>query len=280
MLSRFLLAQLYFEAVSTKMTLKKIKDLLNKLPTGPKNYDHAYGEAMNRILSHDADQRDLALQVLSWITWSRRPLSTSELQCGLAVEVGDTELNEENIYRIDDIVLVCAGLVTVEESGTIRLVHYTAQEYLERTQKQWFPDAQMNITIICVTYLSFNTFKSGYCQSDNEFEQRLQSHKLYDYAAQNWGYHAREASTLCQGVIEFLQKQAQVEASSQALLVKMTYSSDTGYSQKFPRGMTGLHLVAYFGLEAIFQPLVARTQVDVNSKDDRGPTPLLATAGY
>jgi hypothetical protein len=262
------------------MTLKKIKDLLNKLPTGPKNYDHAYGEAMNRILSHDADQRDLALQVLSWITWSRRPLSTSELQCGLAVEVGDTELNEENIYRIDDIVLVCAGLVTVEESGTIRLVHYTAQEYLERTQKQWFPDAQMNITIICVTYLSFNTFKSGYCQSDNEFEQRLQSHKLYDYAAQNWGYHAREASTLCQGVIEFLQKQAQVEASSQALLVKMTYSSDTGYSQKFPRGMTGLHLVAYFGLEAIFQPLVARTQVDVNSKDDRGPTPLLATAGY
>ena len=55
-------------------------------------------------------------------------------------------------------------------------------------------------------------FKSGICQNDKEFKQRLQSNKLYDYAAHNWGRHARTASTSCQGVMEFLQKQAQVEA--------------------------------------------------------------------
>ena len=257
------------------MTLKKIKDVLKNLPVGPKAYDYAYEEAMKRIFSHDTDSKELARQVLSWITCSRRPLSTSELQYGLAVEVGDTELNKENLLQIEDMVLVCAGLVTVdEESGIIRLVHYTTQEYFERTQRQWFPDAQVYITATCVTYLSFDAFKSGYCQSDEEFEQRLQLNKLYDYAAHNWGHHAREATTLCQGSIEFLQKQAQVEASTQALLAKKIVSSDTLYSQRFPRDVTGLHLAAYFGLEVIFQPLLATAQFYVDSKDNGGRTPL------
>jgi hypothetical protein len=64
----------------------------------------------------------------------------SELQHALAVEVGEAELDEENLPEIEDIVSVCAGLVTIdEESGIIRLVHYTTQEYFERTQRQWFP---------------------------------------------------------------------------------------------------------------------------------------------
>lgn len=38
--------------------------------------------------------------------------------------------------------------------------------------------------------------------------------------------------------------------------------------------MTGLHLVAYFGLEAIFQPLLATAQFHVDSKDNGGRRPL------
>jgi hypothetical protein len=57
-------------------------------------------------------------------------------------------------------VYVCAGLVTVdEESNIIRLVHYTTQECFERTQNDWFPNAETDVTIICVTYLSFRVFK-------------------------------------------------------------------------------------------------------------------------
>ena len=40
-------------------------------------------------------------------------------------------------------VSVCAGLVTVdEESDIIRLVHYTTQEFFERTQNIWFPNCR------------------------------------------------------------------------------------------------------------------------------------------
>jgi hypothetical protein len=61
------------------------------------------------------------------------------------VEAGESELDEDNLPQIEDMVSVCAGLVTVdEESGIIRLVHYTTQEYFQRTQKIWFPDAENN----------------------------------------------------------------------------------------------------------------------------------------
>jgi ankyrin repeat protein len=270
-LHRFLLAQLHFESVSTKKTLKKMKDVLKNLPTGPKAYDYAYEEAMKRIAGHDADSEELAKQVLSWITCSKRPLSKSELQYALAVEVGKTELDEENLPQLEDMVSVCAGLVIVdEESSIIRLVHYTTQEYFERTQRHWFPDAQTNITTICVSYLSFDEFESGICQNDKEFEQRLQSNKLYDYASHNWGYHAQEASISCQGVIEFLQKPAQVEASNQALMAVRPWYR---YSQKVPKQMTGLHLAAYFGAQGIVHRLLD-CGADLKAANSDGETPL------
>lgn len=146
---------------------------------------------MKRIASHDPDSEKLAKQILSWIICSKRPLTTIELQHALAVEVGDAELDEENLPQIEDMVSVCAGLVTIdEESSVIRLVHYTAQEYFERTRDILFPTAEIEIATICVTYLSFNAFKSGICHTDDEFEERLQLHKLYDYASYNWGHHA------------------------------------------------------------------------------------------
>jgi len=230
---------------------------------------------MERIEGQLADEEDLAKQALLWITCAKRPLTTSELEHALAVETNESQLDMENLCRVEDIVSICAGLVTIdEESRIIRLVHYTIQEYFERTQKQWFPSAETNITATCVTYLSFGEFESGICQDDDKFEQRLQSNKLYDYAAHNWGHHAREASNSCQdSVMEFLQRQGQVEGSSQGLLAEKMYFQDTGYSQRFPKNMTGLHLAAYFGVKVIVQ-LHLEQGANVDAADSYGRTPL------
>jgi hypothetical protein len=91
-------------------------------------------------------------------------------------------------------------------SRSIRLIHYTTQEYFERTWTFWFPHAQKDIAMTCVTYLSFDTFETGFCPTDEEFEERLQLNPLYDYAAQNWGQHACAASAeLEQLVVDFLE---------------------------------------------------------------------------
>ncbi len=235
---------------------------------------------MERINSQVQDQEELAKQVLSWITCAKRPLATWELQHALAIEISESQLDEENLPEVEDIVSVCAGLVTIDaESGIIRLVHYTTQEYFERTQRQWFPNAQANITTICITYLSFDEFKSGICETDNEFEQRLQLNKFYDYATHNWGHHARAALTSCQSVIEFLQKQGQVEALSQALLAVKEWSEHKGYSQEVPKQMTGLHLAAYFGVDDVVEVL-ASSSPDPKDSYDRTPLSWAAWNGH
>jgi ankyrin repeat protein len=259
-------------------SVKIMRAALKNLATGSGAYDQAYDDAMKRIHGQIKGHEELANQVLSWITCAKRQLTTIELRHALGVEVGGSELDEENLPEIEDMVSVCAGLVTIdEESGIIRLVHYTTQEYFERTQRQWFPDAQINITKICVSYLSFDEFESGVCQNNEEFEQRLQSNILYDYAAHNWGYHAREASNLCPVVIEFLQKQGQVEASYQVLMATKQWST---YSQDIPKQMTGLHLGAYFGVDYALQFLLSSNSPDPKDSYRRTPLHLASENGH
>ncbi|OCK88365.1 uncharacterized protein K441DRAFT_700542 [Cenococcum geophilum 1.58] len=186
----FLLAQLYLGSLIGKKSPKAIKTALKKLPAGSEAYDYAYKEAMKRIEGQIADSEKLAKDILSWITCAKRPFTTLELRHALAVEIGAPELDEDNLPEIIDMVSVCAGLVTVdEESDIIRLIHYTTQEYFQRTWISWFPNAERDIGMACVTYLSFDTFEAG-CW---DFHQLLWEYALYGYAAQNWAYHARAA---------------------------------------------------------------------------------------
>jgi hypothetical protein len=53
-----------------------------------------------------------------------------------------------------------------------------------------FLNTQADITKTCVTHLSFDTFNSGFSPTDEDFEARLQSNILCDYAPRNRGYHA------------------------------------------------------------------------------------------
>jgi ankyrin repeat protein len=174
------------------------------------------------------------------------------------------------------------GLVTVdEESNIIRLVYYTAQDYFERTQKHWFPDAETDIAITCVTYLLFDTFKSGLCPTDEEFEARLRENAIYGYAARNWGYHARKAPLTSQMMMEFLASDSKVEASIQALMAIKRYPSHANYSQETPRYVTGSHLAAHLGLEeAIKELLISGHKINVKDSDLRTPLSWAARSGH
>jgi ankyrin repeat protein len=256
-----------------KTTESDIRSAMESLPTGSSAYNKTYENAMERITAQDADGERLAKKVLWWITCAKRPLIIVELQHAIAVKPGKSEFDEKSQPDIEDIVSVCAGLVMVdEESKIIRLVHYTTQEYFERTESRWFPNAQMDITKTCITYLSLRQFESGFCQTDDEFEKRLQLYKLYDYASHNWGHHARAASTLMPEVNSFLERKGQVESSIQALLAVKSYHLE--YSQRFPKEMTGLHLAAYFGVEAVIKLLLDKN-ADLKAADSYGWTPLL-----
>ncbi|TEY74291.1 hypothetical protein BOTCAL_0074g00210 [Botryotinia calthae] len=299
----FLLAQLHLDSLIAKRSPRAVKTALKNLPNGYEAYDHAYKAAIERIECQVADSQELAEQVLSWITCAKRPLTTAELRHALAVEVDQSEADEENVPEIDDIVAVCAGLVTIdEESDIIRLVHYTAKQYFERTQRFLFPDAEAEIARTCLTYLSFDAFESGFCPTDEKFEARLRSNVLYDYAARNWGHHVREASIgVGQIILNFLENEAKISSSSQALMAFGSSSGYSGYSQtnghealvelllvedsvdpdsKDSNNRTPLLYAAWYGYEALVKLLLATVGVDPNSKDSGGWTALSYAAWY
>ena len=218
--------------------------------------------------------KELAMRVLWWISFTTRPLTTLELQHALAVEIGERAIDEENLLETEDMVSACAGLVTIdEESSIIRLVHYTTQEYFERTRMEWFPDAQTDIATICVTYLLFDTFDTGFCRTDEEFESRLELNPLYDYAARNWGHHAHTAPTELELlIVGLLDSDAKVSSCSQA----MTLEKGWGIGH-CPRDRTGSHLAAYFGLSKLMLALLNNGH-DLGLNDSEGRTPLSLAA--
>jgi len=247
-----------------------------------KSLDTAYDEAIKRIEAQLPDDRVLAKRILSWITYSMRPLTPGELRHALAVDLDEKELDRDNILDVDDILSVCAGLVIVdEESNVIRLVHYTAQEYIEQIRESWNRAVQQEITRTCLTYLSFDAFRSGICSSD-EIKTRLDKYLFLKYAAQYWGQHAQNVQEkVCQLASSFLQNYELVSSSIQTVL-----ASRYGYgqSQFVPTQITGLHLTAKFGLLYLSQELLSRprekSDIPADSPDSYGRTPLSLAAEH
>ncbi|KAK0716323.1 hypothetical protein B0H67DRAFT_515985, partial [Lasiosphaeris hirsuta] len=270
----FLLAPLHIEALAQEPTVGHIELALEKLPQGA---DEIYDQAMARIQGQRSGSRELALKVLSFVVHAKRVLSSTELRHAVAVEAGQPKLDDKFIPSLDIISSICGGLITTDsQSDIVRLVHYTTQEYFDNSKHSLFPEAEADIAAICTTYLSFGVFKNGFCQTEHEFEERLRLNPLYDYAAQNWGHHARVASQLPQQVMTLIKCQAMVDAASQALL------AERAYFRQVPRQVTGLHLVAFFGVQMAIKILAQDPKNldrrDIEAKDEYGRTPLCYAA--
>ena len=80
------------------------------------------------------------------------------------------------------------GLVIVDsDTSIIRLVHFSMQEYLQKHFKSSevgliFVEKDM-VVKICLTILPLNEFGKGGCNSDAEFELRMQEYPIFLYAA-------------------------------------------------------------------------------------------------
>ncbi|KAI1321129.1 ankyrin repeat protein [Xylariaceae sp. FL0255] len=226
----FLLAKLQVDIVLDLPTMGDVKRALEGLRKGVEGLNATYTQAMERIENHNPPTRHLAKRILQWIVHSERRLSLLELQHALAIQPQSDFFDRDFIPTIKTMESCCAGLISVDKDRKIvRLVHYTTQEYFETTSSKWFPQAQRDMTIDCVTYLSYADFGSGFCTNAEAFNARLYSYPFYDYAACNWGHHGR-AARVCEEVIPFLEKTAQMAASGQLFLTK--YGKDHAFLEE------------------------------------------------
>ncbi|KAF3175046.1 hypothetical protein TWF788_008518 [Orbilia oligospora] len=301
---RFLLAHFQFEAIKAAPTLKAVKKILGSFNNGGgasnSVYDSTYRAIMEKIQGNsNKELADMAFKVLTWVTCASRRLNKAELQHAIATEPEEpASLDKDNISDIDDLISTCLGLVTIdEESNIVRLIHYTAQEYLEREKKLWFLYPHSSIAKVCTIYLSYDVFKAGPCKSEDDLEERLGLNPLYRYAAENLGYHARESSCeeqsyclelgadrstlqigVTQHILNFLLDDDLRLACVQALhryerprYVRYQKRADIEQTQ-------ALHVAAYLGLARAAELLLARSGVDLEAKENEGKTPLSLAA--
>ncbi|KAI4620670.1 uncharacterized protein J4E87_006995 [Alternaria ethzedia] len=256
------------------ISAKKVKLALNELATGSDAYDSAYDSAVKRINGQVPDQAELAKQALAFLTCARASVSTEALRDALAVEIGEPDMDQENYPDIEDVLASCLGLVTVDEDcGIIRLVHYTTQEYLQRTLDRWFPDAQAMIASTCVSYLSLDRY------ADLNNLDPSEDCEWYIYSARHWIDHARLAPSSLTQVVSFLTRQANVIKSFfytyPWVSAKHVFEREHVVTQH-PH-VTGLHVAVMSQLEATTAALLQQG-FDVHARDRLGRTPLIVAA--
>ncbi|KAJ7676953.1 ankyrin repeat-containing domain protein [Mycena polygramma] len=165
----FLQAKLHIESLTTKNTIKALCTALQNLP---QDLTATYDE--ERVDRQNEDDKQLAHQVLTWVTNAMRPMSVAELRDALAVEPDTSFLDGDNLLDIDIVLSVCAGLIIVDgESPVVRVIHYTAQHYFDSIQAARFPDAHADIASSCFTYLSFAQFSTSPSYWNFEAASRL-----------------------------------------------------------------------------------------------------------
>lgn len=291
----FLLARSHMDSLTDKTSPKAIKKPLDTLPMGSDALGLAYDQAMQRIQDQKPGFRTLAERALSWITYSYRLLTATELCYALAIEVGEAAFDEENLDDIDSILLVCCGLVIVDPgTETVRLAHYTTQDYFKTTGSRHFPSAQEYIAVICLTHLLFDELGEGWIPCDTATIKgvnpqdlavgaRLKKHPFLRYAAQFWARHAEGCSTSFDDregkiLIEFITADNKVSSAAQ---ISMDSISDFILYCKTASStpIFGIHLAACANLE-MMSFLIEAALFSADLKDGIGRTPLIWAAKH
>lgn len=276
---RFLLAKLYMDAIQDKVTSNSIKKAISEFGTNPDAYSEAYDAAIERIESQKSDRLTYAKRLLSWVSLAKRELSVSELEHALAAEPSARAIDKGDIPDLQDVISFCAGLVSIDQaSRVVKLVHLTAQTFLEKKRAEFLPNAESNIARTCITYQCFDAFASGHCATDQEYEERIQNYPLYRYAAHYWSQHTRDSRQFNYALL-LLKQTAHIQGPFQALSIRENVVGWEGYTQSLTQDIVALHLLAYLGLGELVGE-IAEAEIDAEASNGQTPLWIAAAQGH
>jgi ankyrin repeat protein len=269
---RFLFAKLYLDSLKSKQTKRQIQEALESFPD---SLEKIYEEALQRIRKQKhREDRVLGMKTLSRVFCARRHLSLAELQHALAVEPGEDDFDQDMDYLMEDILASCAGLITIDAKGVaVRFVHLTLQTYLDSTYEKWIPQAEIEMTQICLSYLLYDVFTEP-CDNAS-FDQRRQNYPFIAYASQEWGTHVRNAGP--DPDVEAAALQIVSDPHRVAAYVQAAWFTDNRGSSSWDcrRGIEGLHVCAWLGLSKLIDVLLQKRS-DVDAQESTyGQTPLM-----
>jgi len=236
----------------------------------------AYGATLDRIKGQGGEKARLGMAALMWVSHAERPLEPNELLHALAIEIGSPDLNSDNIPSIGILLACCQGLIVIDkEASTVRLIHFTLQEYL-RAHPQLFGTAHSSIAETCLSYLNSQQVKALSPTSSPD----LQNIPFLEYSSLYWGTHAkRDLSDRAKLLALKLFDNYNNHISGEILLkarARYPYSVNLEKLSLF----SGLHCASMFGIDEIVASLIDVEGCNINQGDCAGNTPLVWAAWY
>ena len=208
------------DSLATKRTPRAVQQALQNLPT---EIGDMYDQAMERIEATNEDDRKIAMNFLLWIAFSTRPLSVAEVEHATSTTADSSGIDPDEIVNASDLTSMCAGLVIIDASDIVRLVHFSAQNYFRENREKWFSNGDLILAQNCLTYVTFKAFENGPCSGSTESEdlkKRLIQYPLLEYCCCCWGIHASRAlqqDELTNPVLDFLNSKPHLDSAVQAL---------------------------------------------------------------
>ena len=267
---RFLLVSLSIDAILGEVTILQRRKKLEEMTLGTELSD-AYTATLTRLKSQKGYKSVLGLKVLMWVLYSERPLRAPELCHALGVEIGSADLDPENVPALRTLISSCLGLVTVEaSSSTVRLVHFTLQEYLS-SDPALFHSPHSTIAEVCLTYLNFGCIR----YLSPTLDTAPATTPLLEYASIYWGKHTRREMTENIKILA-LRLLAEFDEHISAQLLLLHHHGEGLYFNQAagPAGFTGLHGVAFLGVVGAVPSVLGMKKWDVNAGDCTGMTAL------
>jgi hypothetical protein len=290
--SRFSLAEQAIDTLCHKSSLKAAEDFVRS-PSQTSILDPLYQREAFRIQNQRENYAELASRVLSLMAFAQRSLTLPEMQQALAFDISEglDSLNAHDEGVANALISSCRGLLKVEsKSQEVTWVHNSASVLVGLNASRYFQpkalygfDRQLcvpsflvnELQNMCIACLAHSEFKFGPCRNDRLLDERLTTYPFYRYACKYWAQHVSPLEKKNKELLwRFLEDDQSVAAAYQVFLVTQEMPRGTGSSQIAPQGITGMHLVAQFGLHEILKEFIERRVDDVAAKDSNGHTPL------
>ena len=216
------------------------------------------------------------------------PLTLREVHEAIAIEVGLDELDEDSRLRSpQDILDLCGSLISLSESGHVRLAHLSVREYLLSSSIKRHPtlsvfaldDTKSNheLALNCLTYLSYRDMRTGPCTTAQAYTERTITFPLIGYAALCWTYFVRRTtadSQLRRLISDFFSPRSRSTFMSWVQIINASNEAQWNF---YPHHATPLYYAASFGLIDTVKDIIQDTEVDLDAPGSRfGGTALHA----
>ena len=265
---RFPLVSLNIHAILEKSTIYRRRERFGRV-TDRLGLGEVYGGTIERIRAQSGDRSRLGMEALMWVSHAERPLRADELCHALAVELGSTEFNADNIPSISTLVGCCQGLITVDkESSIVRLVHFMLQKYLS-VNPDIFSTPHSAMAEICLTYLNSEQVKA----IPTDPSPNLHHTPFLEYCSLYWGVHAKEELSQCAKSLAlelFRGYDGHISAQLLSRQVDHLYLEDSGRASP----LSGLHCASFFGIAELVAAFIEMECYDINGGYFGGYTPL------